>query len=57
LVESIQRRVLHTADGHGSAKIMVRHVAHLTKAEATARAKTARLARDMPKVTSSVEGR
>ena len=53
LVESIQRRVLHTADGHGSAKIMVRHVAHLTNAEATARAKTARLARDMPKVTTA----
>ena len=26
LVGSIQRQVLHTADGHGSAKIMVRHV-------------------------------
>ena len=53
LVGSIQRQVLHTADGHGSAKIMVRHVAHLTEAEALARAKTARLARDVPKVTAA----
>jgi hypothetical protein len=49
--------VLHTADGHGSAKIMVRHVARLTDAEATARAKTARLAQaTLPKVTSGVAG-
>ncbi|MFZ1440368.1 MAG: DUF222 domain-containing protein [Candidatus Microthrix subdominans] len=53
LVGSIQRRVLHTADGHGSAKIMVRHVAHLSEAEALARAKTARLAGDVPKVTAA----
>ncbi len=52
LVGSIQRQVLHTADGHGSAKIMVRHVARLTEAEALARAKTARLAADVPKVTA-----
>ena len=37
LVERIQSKVLHTADGHGSAKIMVRHVARLTEAEALAR--------------------
>ena len=53
LVGSIQRQVLHTADGHGSAKIMVRHVARLTEAEALARAKTARLAADVPKVTAA----
>ena len=52
LVGSIQRQVLHTADGHGSAKIMVRHVARLTEAEALARAKTARLGADVPKVTA-----
>nr|WP_291836576.1 hypothetical protein [Candidatus Microthrix sp.] len=47
LMGAIQRRVLHTADGHGSAKIMVRHVARLTEAEASVRAKTARLARTL----------
>ena len=53
LVERIGSKVLHTADGHGSAKIMVRHVARLTEAEALARAKTARLAADVPKVTAA----
>jgi hypothetical protein len=53
LVGAIQAHVLHTADGHGSAKIMVRHVAHLGEAEALARAKTARLARDVPVVTAA----
>jgi hypothetical protein len=53
LMGAIQRRVLHTADGHGSAKIMVRHVARLTEAEASVRAKTARLAKDAPKVTAA----
>jgi hypothetical protein len=46
-------KVLHTADGHGSAKIMVRHVARLTEAEALARAKTARLGRHLSKVTAA----
>jgi hypothetical protein len=53
LVERIQSKVLHTADGHGSAKIMVRHVARLTEAEALARSKTARLGRHLSKVTAA----
>ena len=53
LVERIGSKVLHTADGHGSAKIMVRHVARLTEAEALARAKTARLGRHLSKVTAA----
>ncbi len=55
LVERIGSKVLHTADGHGSAKIMVRHVARLTEAEALARSKTARLGRHLSKVTAAWE--
>ncbi len=42
LVDVIDRKGLHRADGHHSAKIMVRHVAKLSGAEAAARARTAR---------------
>ena len=38
LVNEIDGRGLHDADGHRSAKVMVRHVAHLSDAEALRRA-------------------
>ncbi|MEZ5380291.1 MAG: DUF222 domain-containing protein [Microthrixaceae bacterium] len=53
LVGEIQRRALHRPDGHGSAKIMVRHVARLSEAEANARAKTATAAARLPKVAAA----
>ena len=53
LVDTIGRNVLHTADGHGSPKIMVRHVARLTEAEASARAKAVRIVRHLPKVAAA----
>ncbi len=48
LVDVIDRKGLHRADGHHSAKIMVRHVAKLSGAEAAARARTAKALRDLP---------
>jgi hypothetical protein len=48
LVEVIDRKGLHRADGHHSAKVMVRHAAKLSGAEAAARARTAKALRDLP---------
>ncbi len=50
VVDAIDRRGLHRADGHFSAKVMVRHVAKLSPAEAAARARTARALRDLPQL-------
>ncbi|MEZ5372709.1 MAG: HNH endonuclease signature motif containing protein [Microthrixaceae bacterium] len=53
LTATIQRRALHVRDGHGSAKIMIRHLARLSEGEATARAKTARASIGLPKVAAA----
>ncbi len=53
LVDVIDRKGLHRTDGHHSAKIMVRHVARLSGAEAAARAKTARALRDLPETRAA----
>ncbi len=48
LVDVIERRGLHRRDGHFSARVMVRHVATLSPAEAAGRAKAAKALRDLP---------
>ena len=53
LVDVIDRKGLYRADGHHSAKVMVRHVAKLSGAEAAARAKTARALRDLPETRAA----
>ncbi len=53
LVDVIDRKGLFRVDGHHSAKIMVRHVAKLSGAEAAARAKTARALRDLPETKAA----
>ncbi|MDH3705783.1 MAG: 13E12 repeat family protein [Acidimicrobiia bacterium] len=50
LVAAIDRRGLHHVDGHGSAKVMVRHVAKLSNAEAAARARTAKALVQLPEL-------
>lgn len=50
LLDQIDRRGLHRPDGHGTAKIMVRHVGNLSPGEAAARSKAARMLRDLPDV-------
>ena len=54
LVNEIDRQGLHHADGHRTAKVMVRHTAHLSDAEALRRAKAARVLRDLPQVAAGV---
>ena len=49
-LDVIDRRGLHRADGHFSAKVMVRHVAKLSAPEAAARARVAKALRDLPAV-------
>lgn len=53
LLGEIEQRGLHHADGHRSAKVMVRHIAHLSDAEALRRAKAARVVRDLPEVAAA----
>ena len=53
LTGAIQAHVLHAPDGHGSARIMVRHVGKLSDAEADFRAKTATAAARLPKVRAA----
>ncbi len=48
LVTEIDRRALHKADGHNSAKVMVRHYAHLSGPEAARRARAAKALQDLP---------
>ena len=50
LMAVIDRRALYQLDGHYSAKVMVRHVAKLSPAEAATRAKTAKMLDDLPLV-------
>ncbi|CAN5162775.1 hypothetical protein BH20ACT3_BH20ACT3_06680 [soil metagenome] len=49
-VDAIDQRGLHRVDGHASAKVLVRHVAKLSGAEAARRAGAARALRDLPAV-------
>jgi hypothetical protein len=51
--DSIDRRGLHKADGHASAKVMVRHVARLSDGEAARRALAVRMLRAMPAVAAA----
>jgi len=53
LVGAIDHAGLHVHDGHGSAKIMVRHHAKLTAAEAAARERTADTCRDLPELADA----
>jgi len=50
MLQAIDQRGLHRADGHFSAKAMLRHVAKLSGGEAAARSKTAAAMRDLPEV-------
>ena len=53
LLDTISRRGLHRPDGHASAKVMVRHVANLSTAEASRRAASAKALRDLPTVAAA----
>jgi len=53
LITMIEERGLHLADGHASAKTMVRHVARLGPAEAARRARAARAMREMPELNEA----
>jgi Domain of unknown function (DUF222) len=48
LVDEIDRRRLHHADGHASAKIMIRHVCRLSTTEAARRARIAKANPELP---------
>ena len=50
LVDVIDQRALYSADGHTSAKVMVRHVAKLSAGEAAGRVKVAKMLRDLPEI-------
>lgn len=53
MLAAIERRGLHRADGHASAKVLVRHVAGLADDEAARRARAARTLRDLPEVAAA----
>lgn len=53
LVDEIDRSGAHRVDGHASAKVMVRHVARLSNAEACRRASSAKALRDLPVVAEA----
>ncbi len=53
VIDSIDRAGLHRADGHHSAKTMVRHVAGISGGEAAGRAKTAKALRDLPETRAA----
>jgi hypothetical protein len=50
---AIERRGLHSADGHASAKVMVRHVADLSVSEATGREQSVRMRRDLADIAEA----
>jgi len=50
LVDVIDKRALYSADGHTSAKVMVRHVAKLSAGEAAGRVKVAKMLGDLPEI-------
>ncbi len=53
LVDEVDRPGLYQGDGHRSAKVMVRHAANLSDAEALRRAKAQRALRDLPAVAAA----
>lgn len=53
LLAEVERTGAHVADGHASAKVMVRHLAQLSSAEADRRARCARSLRALPEVRSA----
>ena len=53
VMDAVDRRGLHKADGHSSAKAFVRHHLRLSNAEASARDKTMRVMRDLPQVAAA----
>ena len=53
VLNQIDRRGLHRADGHASAKVVVRHHAKISDAEALRRTKASRMLRDLPAVGSA----
>lgn len=53
VMDEIHDRGLHRDDGHFSAKVMIRHMANLSPAEAAGREKARRALRDLPKVRGS----
>jgi hypothetical protein len=55
VLDEIDRAGLHRVDGHGSAKVMVRHVAHLSNTAAARRASSARALRALPEVAARFE--
>ena len=50
VLDQIDRRGLHRADGHASAKVVVRHHAKTSDPEALRRAKACRMLRDLPAI-------
>jgi hypothetical protein len=52
VVDEVDRAGLHRVDGHASAKVMVRHVAHLSNTAAARRASSVRALRDLPEVAA-----
>jgi hypothetical protein len=52
VLDEVDRAGLHRVDGHASAKVMVRHVAHLSNTAAARRASSARALRDLPEVAA-----
>ncbi len=55
VLDAIDRRSLHRADGHATPKSMLRHVAELSPGEAAARDKTMRMRRDLPAVAEALD--
>lgn len=52
-MDEIDRRGLHEADGHSSAKVLVRHVLRLSNGEAAARDRAMRAMSGLPEVAGS----
>ncbi len=58
VLDQVDRNGLYRADGHASAKVMVRHVANLSNAEACRRASSAKALRELTGVAAAFgEGR
>ena len=51
--DRVDRSGVHKGDGHASAKVMVRHGANLSKAEALRRQRAVRMGRDLPAVAAA----
>ena len=53
LLDAVQQRELHRADGHATAKTMLRHVGRLSHGEAAARGRSMRMCRELPAVRAA----